>query len=89
MVSGQARLPRGAACANWGPIDRELEMTVYASGLLTPEEFASLLEIAITSPSAKVPAHHMAKLISMGYVVATANGALVTGDGLMRITESE
>ena len=64
-------------------------MTVHASGLLTPEEFASLIEVAITSPSATVPAHHMAKLISLGYVIVTAKGPVVTGDGLIRITESE
>jgi hypothetical protein len=64
-------------------------MTVHASGLLTPEEFASLIEIAITSPSPTVPPHHLAKLISLGYVIATGRGPIVTGDGLIRITESE
>jgi hypothetical protein len=64
-------------------------MTVHASGLLTPEEFASLIEVAITSPGSAVPAHHLAKLISLGYVVVTAKGPIVTGDGLIRITESE
>jgi len=64
-------------------------MTVHASGLLTPEEFASLIEVAITSPGSVVPAHHLAKLISLGYVVVTAKGPIVTGDGLIRITESE
>jgi hypothetical protein len=64
-------------------------MTFHASGLLTPEEFASLIEIAITSPRSTVPAPHLAKLISLGYVIVTANGPVVTGDGLIRITESE
>jgi hypothetical protein len=64
-------------------------MTVHASGLLTPEEFASLIEVAITSPGSTVPAHHLAKLISLGYVIVTAKGPIVTGDGLIRITESE
>ncbi|HEY6903064.1 MAG TPA: hypothetical protein VI216_02065 [Candidatus Acidoferrales bacterium] len=64
-------------------------MTVRASRLLTPEEFASLIEIAITSPTPSVPAPHLAKLINLGYVIATPKGPLVTGDGLIRITESE
>ena len=32
---------------------------------------------------------HLTKLITLGYVVVTAKGPAVTGDGLMRITESE
>jgi hypothetical protein len=64
-------------------------MTVHTPKLLTPEEFASLIEIAITSPTPAVPTHHLAKLISLGYVIETAKGPLVTGDGLIRITESE
>jgi len=68
--------------------DREFKMTVHAPKLLTPEEFASLIEIAITSPTPAVPAPHLAKLISLGYVVVTSKGPLVTGDGLIRITES-
>jgi hypothetical protein len=31
----------------------------------------------------------LAKLISLGYVTETPKGLLVTGDGLIRITESE
>jgi hypothetical protein len=69
--------------------DGELKMTVHAPKLLTPEEFASLIEIAITSHSPTVPAPHLAKLISLGYVLVTAKGPVVTGDGLIRITESE
>ena len=64
-------------------------MTVHAPKLLTPEEFASLIEIAVTSPDPNVPAAHLAKLIALGYVVLTAKGPVVTGDGLIRITESE
>ena len=64
-------------------------MTVHAPKLLTPEEFASLIEIAITSPSPTVPALHLAKLINLGYVLVIAKGPVVTGDGLIRITESE
>jgi len=67
----------------------ELKMTVHAPKLLTPEEFASLIEIAITSPNPTVPPHHLSKLIGLGYVLETARGPVVTGDGLIRITESE
>jgi hypothetical protein len=64
-------------------------MTVHAPKLLTPEEFASLIEIAVTTPDPNVPPAHLAKLIALGYVAVTANGPVVTGDGLIRITESE
>ena len=70
-------------------VDRELMMTVHSPKLLTPEEFASLIEIAIASDNPTVPPHHMSKLISLGYVLETAKGPRVTGDGLIRITESE
>jgi hypothetical protein len=69
--------------------DRELKMTVHAPKLLTPEEFASLIEIALSSPSPTIPALHLSKLIGLGYVIVTAKGPIVTGDGLIRITESE
>jgi hypothetical protein len=64
-------------------------MTVHAPKLLTPEEFASLIEVAVTSPNPTIPAAHLTKLITLGYVVVTAKGSVVTGDGLIRITESE
>ena len=64
-------------------------MTVHAPKLLTPEEFASLIEVAITSPSPAIPAPHLAKLMTLGYVAMTSKGLVVTGDGLIRITESE
>jgi hypothetical protein len=64
-------------------------MTVHAPKLLTPEEFASLIEVAITSPNPNIPALHLAKLVTLGYVAVTAEGPVVTGDGLIRITESE
>jgi hypothetical protein len=64
-------------------------MTVHAPKLLTPEEFASLIEVAVTLPDPKIPAPHLAKLITLGYVTETAKGLIVTGDGLIRITESE
>jgi hypothetical protein len=70
-------------------VDRELKMTVHAPKLLTPEEFASLIEIAITPHHPTVPPHHLSKLVSLGYVLETEKGAVVTGDGLIRITESE
>jgi hypothetical protein len=64
-------------------------MTVHAPKLLTPEEFASLIEVAVTSPNPTIPPPHLTKLIALGYVVVTVKGPVVTGDGLIRITESE
>ena len=64
-------------------------MTVHAPKLLTPEEFASLIEVAVSSPIPNIAAPHLARLIALGYVVVTAKGPVVTGDGLIRITESE
>ena len=64
-------------------------MTVHSPQLLTPEEFASLIEVAVSAPDANIPAAHLARLVTLGYVVLTARGPMVTGDGLMRITESE
>jgi hypothetical protein len=64
-------------------------MTVHAPKLLTPEEFASLIEIAIAPEHPTVPPLHLSKLISLGYVLETATGLVVTGDGLIRITQSE
>jgi hypothetical protein len=64
-------------------------MTVHTPALLTPEEFASLIEVAVSAPDPNVPDAHLAKLVSLGYVAITPKGPVVTGDGLMRITESE
>ena len=64
-------------------------MTVHTPKLLTPEEFASLLEVAVSSPNPRIPASHLAKLLLLGFLAKTANGPVVTGDGLIRITESE
>ncbi len=64
-------------------------MTVHTPKLLTPEEFASLIEVAISSPVPQIPAQHLTKLIAVGYVTLTDKGPVVTGDGLIRITESE
>ena len=64
-------------------------MTLHAPKLLTPEEFASLIEVAVTSPNAMIPTHHLAKLVTLGYVAVTSKGPVVTGDGMIRIRESE
>ena len=64
-------------------------MTVHTPKLLTPEEFTSLLEVAVSGPEATIPASHLTKLIALGYVVLKDDGPIVTGDGLVRITESE
>jgi hypothetical protein len=64
-------------------------MTVHAPKLLTPEEFASLIEVAVHAPDANIPAPYFARLVTLGYVTITAKGVVVTGDGLIRITESE
>jgi len=64
-------------------------MTVHTPKLLTPEEFASLIEVAVTSPNPTIPPPHLAKLITLGFVLVTTKGPVVTGDGLIRITESE
>ena len=55
-------------------------MTVHTPNLLTPEEFASLIEVAMHAPEPN---------IRLGYVAVTGNGTVVTGDGLIRITQSE
>ena len=47
-------------------------MTVHLPKLLTPEEFASLIEIAIASDNPTIPPQHLSKLISLGYLVETA-----------------
>ena len=44
---------------------------------------------AVTSPDPSVPAAHLGKLVALGYVALTEKGPVVTGDGLIRITESE
>ncbi len=64
-------------------------MTVHMQKLLTPEEFASLIEIAVTSPDPRIPQAHMTRLVTLGYVALTERVPVVTGDGLMRMTESE
>jgi hypothetical protein len=64
-------------------------MTVHAPKLLTPEEFAALIEVAITAPAAEISPAHRVKLVNLGYVAESAKGPIVTGDGLIRITESE
>ena len=75
--------------ASFARPDQSSRMTVHTQKLLTPEEFASLIEVAVTSPDPRIPDAHLAKLITLGYVAVTAKGTFVTGDGLIRITESE
>jgi hypothetical protein len=65
-----------------------VRMTMHTPRLLTKEELASLIEFAATADSHMPPAH-LAKLVALGYVLETAKGPVVTGDGLMRITEGE
>src|SRR4051794_31996073 len=57
--------------------------------LLTPEEFASLIEIAVTSPDPHILQAHMTKLVALGYAILSTDGPVVTGDGLVRMTKSE
>lgn len=64
-------------------------MTAHTPKLLTPEEFASLLEIAVSGPQTSILATHLNKLVALGYVALGDAGPIVTGDGLVRITESE
>jgi hypothetical protein len=64
-------------------------VTVHTPNLLTPEEFASLIEIAVSGPDPSVPDAHLSKLMALGFVAITDQGPVVTGDGLLRITESE
>jgi hypothetical protein len=64
-------------------------VAIPAPNLLTPEEFASLIEVAVTSPDPSIPPPHLAKLVTLGYVAVLAKGIVVTGDGLIRLTESE
>jgi hypothetical protein len=52
------------------------------------QEFASLIEIAVT-PDPRVAQAHMTTLVALGYMALTTNNSVVTGDGLIRMTESE
>jgi len=74
------RLPGGAdtPCNQW---------TIMQP--LTSAEFGSLLELAAGEPPPAIPAADVTRLIEAGYVVRTPQGLVVTGDGLLRITESE
>jgi hypothetical protein len=62
-------------------------VTIHTPKHLTPEEFASFIEFALTTSA--IPPAHLARLIALGYVAVTVKGTVVTGDGLMRIVESE
>ena len=63
-------------------------MTIDVSPALTPGELNSLVDLAMLTPSPKIPALHLTRLMVFGYVLMTADGPLVTGDGLIRITEN-
>jgi hypothetical protein len=62
-------------------------MTIDALPLLTPEELGSLVDLAVVTPSPKLPALHLTRLVMLGYVLMSPDGPMVTGDGLIRITE--
>jgi hypothetical protein len=64
-------------------------MMIDRPAVLTPEELAALLDVALGAPSQKIPAIRLAKLVALRYVAMTQNGPVVTGDGLMRLTESQ
>ncbi len=76
-------LENGRSAAHIGAV------TIHTPKLLTPEEFASLIDVAVTAPAAQISPAHLSKLVALGYVAETAQGPVVTGDGLIRITESE
>jgi hypothetical protein len=63
-------------------------MTVRMPPALTSEELTSLVSLAIATPAPKIPAIHLARLVLAGYVLMAPDGPLVTGDGLIRITEN-
>jgi hypothetical protein len=44
--------------------------------LLTPEEFASLIELALTTPAATISAAQLAKLVDLGFVALTPEPVL-------------
>jgi hypothetical protein len=54
---------------------------------LTPDELASLLNIAVEMPPPKIPPILLARLVLSGYVQMGPDGPQVTGDGLIRITD--
>jgi hypothetical protein len=62
-------------------------MTVDALPHLPAAQLASLVDLAMVTPSPKIPALHLTRLMVLGYVMMTADGPLVTADGLIRITE--
>ena len=63
-------------------------MTVPTLPALTPEELISLVNLATAAPAPKIPAIHLARLVLAGYVLMGPDGPLVTGAGLIRITQS-
>ena len=63
-------------------------MTVRILPALSAEELGFLLELAIETSTPKIPAIHLTRLIMLGYVLIGPEGPLVTGDGLIQITEN-
>jgi hypothetical protein len=63
-------------------------MTVRILPALTSEELGFLVELAIETSAPKIPAIHLTRLIMLGYVLMRPEGPLVTGDGLILITEN-
>jgi hypothetical protein len=62
---------------------------MVAEGMLTPEEFASLLTVGHTfnvlEPPAVIPAEHRARLIELGYMADLAGRLRMTAPGRQRI----
>ena len=63
-------------------------MTMHGLPPLTSEEFASLVDLAATTPSLKMSALHLTRLMVLGYVTMGSDGPAVTGEGFMHISEN-
>ena len=57
------------------------KMTIHAPKLLMPEEFASLIEVALAERSPELPHAHLSKLVALGYVVKPPGGHWLLGMG--------
>jgi hypothetical protein len=51
---------------------------------LTPDELASLVNIAVETPTPKIPPIHLARPVLSGYLLMGPDGPRVSGDGLIR-----
>jgi hypothetical protein len=49
-------------------------MTIDALPLLTPEELGSLVDLAVVTPSPKLPALHLTRLVMLGYILMSPDG---------------